>query len=291
MKAFLYLLVLLSISCQQKKDLNGMALINAIKENDEQLSTPKPGEWLYEHHEPGQTFTQYKAEHPVTPNKTQNKIYLQPIGNFSDQQKKIVEYTADYLHLYFNLPTEVSSPISDKIIPDSARRTREDGSIQLLATFILDSLLKKHIPKDAIVVMAITEKDLFPKPSWGFVFGLASLQERVGVSSIYRYSKQPLDSTNYSTCLGRLISTSSHEIGHMFSMRHCIHAICIMNGSNSLSESDSKPNRVCSECLHKLYWNLKFDNKKRLLNLLSFFAKHHLKRDYALLEKDLALLD
>jgi archaemetzincin len=34
--------------------------------------------------------------------------------------------------------------------------------------------------------MAITEKDLYPKPDWNFVFGLASYTEQIGVTSMYR---------------------------------------------------------------------------------------------------------
>lgn len=261
-------------------------VIDKLKQNDHQLEIPKEGQWLYDHNEPGQTLSQYKAIQPVSPNQKQNKIYLLPLGELSNAQKNVVTYTADYLQIFFGLKTIVLKPISDKIIPKGFKRTREDGSVQLLAPYILDSVLKKRIPADAIALMAVTEKDLYPKPSWNFVFGQATLKDRVGVSSIYRYSKQPIDSVNYSLCLQRLISTSSHEIGHMFSMLHCTYGVCVMNGSNSLPESDSRPNRLCSQCLSKLQWNLKFDVAKRIQTLDSFFLHHKLIRDYQVIEKD-----
>ncbi|WP_280115303.1 hypothetical protein [Flavobacterium fluviatile] len=31
---------------------------------------------------------------------------------------------------------------------------------------------------------------------------------------------------------------SSHEIGHMFGLHHCIVADCVMNGTDSMSETD-----------------------------------------------------
>lgn len=261
-----------------------------IAKNDKPMNNPQPGDWLNKHHESGQTLKQYKSINPVSPDKIRNKIYLQPIGEFSVEQEKIIQYTADYIQLFFGLSTIISPSLSDTIIPENSKRITVDSSIQLLAPYILGNILRPNIPQNAIVVMAITEKDLYPNPSWNYVFGLASLKNRIGVSSIYRYSQTEIDSSNYSICLERIIKTASHEISHMFSMRHCIHAVCVMNGSNSLTESDSRPNRLCSECLSKLHWNLKFDNLKRLNSLKKYFITHHLNRDYELTIADLNLL-
>ena len=37
--------------------------------------------------------------------------------------------------------------------------------------------LKKRMPKDAFCVVGITMIDLYPRDSWNFVFGLASVTE------------------------------------------------------------------------------------------------------------------
>ena len=292
MKVLLYILSFLILSCSQpqKHELSDPGIIEALKSNDQKLKAPQQGEWRYEHNEPGQNLGQYEASKPISPTQGQDKIYLLPLGKFSDLQNNIIRHTADYLQIFFGLKTIIGEPVSDSIIPEDYRRTGDDGSTQLLTTYILDSILKQQIPKDAIVVMAITEKDLYPAPSWRFVFGQGSLKERVGVSSIYRYSTKPLDPSNYSLCLQRLIKTASHEIGHMFSMLHCTNAICVMDGSNSLEESDRKPNRLCSECLSKLHWNLKVDIRKRLRGLDSFFLSHSLDRDHQLSQKDIEVI-
>jgi len=155
---------------------------------------------------------------------------------------------------------------------------------------ILD-FLQQNIPDDGIVIMAITTKDLYPDEKWNFVFGQARTQNRVAVSSLYNFiDAASLDTTNYSTCLRRLIKTSSHEISHMFSCLHCIHAVCLMNGSNGLLESEIRPNRLCSECLRKLQWNLGFDVKKRLTGMRDYFARHKLESDYQRAQEDLGLL-
>jgi archaemetzincin len=267
-----------------------MILLDKLKENDKKLSPPVVGQWLYEHKEPGQPFDKYILIDPVSPNETQKLIYLQPIGEFTKQQNEVVKFTADYIQMFFNLKTIILPVISDESIPAKSRRMRENNTEQLHTTYILKEMLAKNIPKDAIVIMAVTAKDLYPEESWNFVFGQAYTKDRIGVSSIFRYCEKPLDSLNYNLCLNRLIKTSCHEIGHMFSVYHCTNAECIMNGSNSLYESDTQPNRLCSECLKKMYWNLKFNNVERLKAIRDYFQKHNLEKDYSLTIKDLAAI-
>jgi archaemetzincin len=285
------ILIMFSCSSKKQKHLSNEKIIALFSQNDQLLDEPNKGDWLYDHKEPGQNLTQYKALQPLRPTSQRNKIYLLPLGEHSPAQLDVIQFTADYLQIYFGLSTIVLSPISDNDIREPFRRSREDGHQQLLAPYILDSVLKNKIPEDAVTLMAITEKDLFPKPAWSFVFGLATLKDRVGVSSIYRYSKTPIDTANYYTCLERLIKTSAHEIGHMFTLRHCTIAACIMNGSNSLSESDRAPNRLCTQCLGKLNWNLEFDVLKRAKSLDSFFVHHKLSRDHEMFSRDLQLIN
>ena len=195
--------------------------------------------------------------------------------------------TKEYLEIFFQQNTVLLESIPDTIIPKSARRIGEKGNEQLLAPYILDTVLKRRAPEKAIVLMAITEKDLYPKQEWNYIFGLASYSERVGVCSIFRLQDKSSDTATFKICLSRLINISSHEIGHMFSLHHCINAWCIMNGSNSLHETDSIPNRLCAECQKKLFWNIRYDNKKRLQELIGFFEKNKLERDYILSKSDL----
>ena len=138
--------------------------------------------------------------------------------------------------------------------------------------------------------MAVTATDLYPKPEWNFVFGLANYKKRTGITSINRYSNTILDKHNYHLCLQRLIKTSTHEIGHMFAMNHCINAVCLMNGVNNLEEADSRPNALCSECLSKLSWNLNFNNVSRFNKLIGFMKEHRLEKDALVLGNQLNVL-
>jgi archaemetzincin len=64
-----------------------------------------------------------------------------------------------------------------------------------------------------------------------------------------------------------------HETAHMFSLAHCIYFKCMMNGSNHLQESDSRPLALCPVCLHKLQHSIGFDVAARYRRLLEFYRK------------------
>ena len=57
---------------------------------------PRPGDWLAEHHEDGQSFAEFARSLPLVPTAAVRTISLQPIGDFSDAQRRVVALTADY---------------------------------------------------------------------------------------------------------------------------------------------------------------------------------------------------
>ena len=258
-----------------------------IQRNDIKLEEPVSGEWRFTHHEDSQFLSNYQSRKPEIAKPGITKIYLQPIGDFTEDQLKIMELDRAYLQLFFQLTTILLKPVSDASIPDSARRKRHDGVEQLNTQYILRHILKGNIPSQGYALMAITEKDLYPSADWNFVFGQASYADRVGVSSLYRLGNKPLD--NFNVCLKRILNISSHEIGHMFSLTHCVLAKCMMNGANNLNETDLSPNRLCSECQKKIYWNIGYNNELRLQQLAEFFKTNNLTEDFKLMEKDLQL--
>lgn len=272
----LIFLVLCSCNSNKKNE------IDKIKSTDQSIGIPQPGDWLAEHKETGQTFEQYEKLNPLKVTDSQNTIYIQPIGKFNEKEEKILNLTVEYLELFYCVKTKKLKPISDNLIPKDKRRIDDFGNEQLDASYIIDSIMPKIKPDDALVVMGLTTKDLYPKPSWNFVFGLATYSKGVGVTSFYRYEPNRED---YRLCLRRTIRTSAHEIGHMFKMKHCTHAKCVMNGVNSLSEDDSKPNTLCSVCLKKMKLNFDFNTKSRFENLLAFYDTHDLLIDYDFMQQ------
>lgn len=284
MKKLIFLLFLTFYSCSQNKEDQ---YFDGIADNDVKLSKPVEGEWLFTHKEKGQSFEQFINSRHVVPTNNSNIIYIRPIGDFTTLQKKQIELVREYLEIFFQLKTKTLEKFSNDIIPSSARRIGYEDNEQFLAGYILDSVLKKEKPLDRIALMALTEIDLFPKPEWNYVFGLASYRDKIGVSSIYRLQDEVLTPTNFDLCLSRLLKTCSHEIGHMFGLYHCIVADCVMNGTISLPETDNSTIRLCSACQRKLNSSIKYDNKKRLVELEKYFEKVKLNDATQLMKKDL----
>jgi len=235
------------------------------------LGKPAPGDWLYHHHEPGQTFEEYLRCDPVVPDEKRNVIYIQPLGDFTATQRKIVALTADFLGRFFSMPVKELQPLPLAVIPAEARRVHPSwGDKQILTTYVLEKILKPRLPKDAFACIALTSSDLWPGAGWNFVFGQASLRHRVGVWSLYRNGDPDAGEQEFRLCLLRTLKTASHELGHMCSMLHCIEYECNMCGSNHREESDRRPLALCPECLAKVCWATKADPVKRYAGLIEF---------------------
>lgn len=240
---------------------------------------PKPGyrDWLKEHKEPGQTFAQYQKTTKPDPEEQAKIFYIQPIGKFNAKQDEILKLTAEYLSIFYQLEVKFLPIISTSAIPEKAKRKNPfSNQKQILTTYVLYSVLKKNFPKDAALVLGLTSEDLYPAPSWNFVFGQASLRDKVGVWSMSRFG-DPTLKANYYLCLLRTFKTATHETGHMLNIHHCIAYHCNMGGSNHLGELDKKPVWFCPECTTKVCWRKKVSPTKRYKDLEKFWRKQGLK--------------
>ncbi|MBX6313191.1 MAG: hypothetical protein IRY99_09795 [Isosphaeraceae bacterium] len=230
-------------------------------------SKPGPGDWLAQHPEPGQTFDQYRASAPNRPTAQRTTIYLQPLGDFDPVQSRIIAATADLLGRFYNVPVKTLGAIGLDQIPPRARRVHPDwGDQQILTTYVLD-LLRQKRPEDAVAVLALTTADLWPGEGWNFVFGQASLRDRVGVWSLYRQGDPHED---YTTALRRTLKTAVHETGHMLGIAHCTFYECGMNGSNHRAEADRRPLPFCPEDEMKVWWGCRIDPLRRYQRLAEF---------------------
>jgi archaemetzincin len=242
----------------------------------EPVPIPKPGDWLAEHYEAGQTFDRFVNSKAAQPDKSHSKIYLQPLGKLPESQIPMLEKLREYAAAYFAMEVEVlpSLAISDNNL--TTRINPYTRNHQILTGDVL-AILKKNLPSDAFCVLAITMEDLYPEPSWNFVFGQASLSERVGVYSFARYDPafygEKRGKDYEKVLLKRSCKVLVHETGHMFGLQHCIYFKCVMNGSNHLGESDSRPMHLCPVCLRKLQYSIGFDVVARYRNLLHFYQK------------------
>ena len=259
-----------------------------LKPLHKKLGKPKPGTWLAEHEEWGQGFRQYVRSGPVRVDKKHNKIYIQPLGSFDKTQRRILRSAAEFMGIYFGLPVTVCDDLSLDVVPENAWRTHPSwGMKQISSQSILNEVLLPRLPDDAVAYIAFTTSDLWPGDNWNFVFGQASLANHVGVWSLYRFGDPNESGESYRRCLRRVVQTSTHEMGHMFSMQHCIFYECNMCGSNNLEEADCHPLALCPVCLAKLCYATGVDPKKRFEKLVEFCRQQGLKKEQAFYHKSL----
>ncbi len=217
---------------------------------------------------------------------------MQPIGKFSRAHEKLTEQTAELLSRYYATPTKLLKPLTLDIIPPKARRVHPThGDRQILTTYVLDEVLMPRRPKDAVAVLALTTSDLWPGEGWNFVFGQASLAQRVGVWSLYRYGDPDGGEAAYRRFRQRMFKVAAHETGHMLGMQHCIFYECCMNGSNHLAEMDRQPLWLCVEDAQKVWWACGADPVERYRRLIDFAQRHDLKPEAEFWRKSLARLN
>ncbi|HYU34922.1 MAG TPA: archaemetzincin [Thermoanaerobaculia bacterium] len=232
-----------------------------------------PYDWLAVRPEPGQTFEQFVRAKPNRPDARRHKIYLQPIGEFppgaGPSFKKLQEFTG----AFFQMDVVVRPPLDLSGESITSRKNWPMGHQQLLAGDLL-AVLTRQLPADAYAVLGLTMADLYPDESWNYVFGLASTRARVGVYSFARYDPRFYGKERtpdwQKLVLRRSCKVLAHEASHMFGIHHCTFYHCLMNGSNSLEETDMHPLDLCPIDLHKLYHSIGFDVIERYEDLRNF---------------------
>ena len=230
------------------------------EEGFQKLGPPKPGEWRTAFKEPEQSFEKYvgglvnrRCDHRTT-------FYLQPLGDASERYKAVLEKLRVHAEAYFGVPAKVLPPIP--MVEEALHEQR----LQYHATQITN-VLADRLPKDALVYVGITEKDLY-STGLNFVFGEASLHHRCGIYSLAR-----LQTPDAALFLRRALKLVSHESGHILSIEHCTAWSCCMQGGNSLAECDSQPLHLCPVDLRKVLWNTGIGRDDRYRRLQALYQE------------------
>jgi archaemetzincin len=253
---------------------------------------PRPGDWLERFPSTGTTFAEYARSRPSGRTAERDQLVLQPIGPFRAEERRLLGTLRELAAAFFACPVTLAP---DLPLPDKGRRRRTEAAkpwTQLHTKVILEEVLPPRLPRDAIAYLGITMTDLYPEPSWNFVFGQATFEERVGVYSLARYfpafeGEEPTPESDRLALL-RSYKVLTHETGHMFSLHHCAEYECLMNGTNSLEETDRSVAHLCPVCLKKLAFNLGFDVRARYAALQAIFAREGLTEPAAWIRARLA---
>ncbi|MFH0900290.1 MAG: archaemetzincin [Pseudomonadota bacterium] len=238
------------------------ARVFAAMSNDEafvQLGEPRCRDWLAAFPEPGQMVGEYAAELSNRKTRRRTTLHLLPFSDLDRSSRRQIEVVREFVATYFDtrvvvLPTRAPDP-----------RWYVAARDQYNADLIVNDLARE-VPGDSLGLFGLMASDLYGI-DLGWVFGEALLARRAAVYSTWRM-REP-------TALfrQRLLKVTAHEIGHMFGLAHCVFYRCIMNGSNSLSETDGSPIHLCPVCLAKLRWNLRFDTMRRYRALGTFYQR------------------
>lgn len=269
-------------------------LRRAFSDGGEFEAKREPGglDWLASHDEPGQTYERWANSNPNIPGAGRTKLYVLPIGEFekgsAPDLEKLKAYTAAYYH---PMPVAMLPVIADAEVP--ARSRVHLGKRQWKSTDLLRWLPKK-LPADAYAMIAVTMTDLYPDENWNFVFGQASTKDRVGVFSFARYHPAwtggSVEEGAGALVLRRAAKVLTHEMGHMFGIRHCIYYECNMNGANHLEEADWTPMHLCPVCLRKLHRAARFDPVERYGKLRDFYEANGMKAEEEWVGKRIAAI-
>ncbi|MBL9133402.1 MAG: hypothetical protein JNG86_19480 [Verrucomicrobiaceae bacterium] len=246
------------------------------------IRKPEPMDWLAHHKEPGQTVAEYAAVLPQSrPKGTQKTLCVLPLGDFGPDAPSL-KTLSEYCTVFFGMETRVLEAVALDKVPAKRRTNPNTKKLQLLTTDILGWLPSRK-PADAYALIAVTMEDLYPQESWNFVFGQALLQGGAGVFSFARYDPafygEARDAETRALILRRSCKVLSHEMGHMFGLLHCVFYECIMNGSNHLDETDSRPMHLCPVCLRKLHMAAGFELAKRETALSAFFTAQSMRAE------------
>ena len=130
-------------------------------------------------------------------------------------------------------------------IPKSAFNSKRQ---QYLAEPFL-TVIREYIPSE-MHGLALVNLDMFV-PRLNFIFGLA---EFGGNALVAMPRLSPIfygHSENRNLYFERIVKEALHELGHVLGLRHCQN-YCVMRFSNSLPDTDDKPEEYCPSCLSEL---------------------------------------
>ncbi len=255
------------------------------------IRPPGKSDWLTLHTERPQPFDEYREFSAIRADAARRVIYLLPIGDFPEETAPSFHELRAYTAAFYQLDVRLLPAYYPHDLEFTPRKNPRSGQRQILTTDIR-SWLKTRLPDDACCLLAVTMEDLYPRPDWNYVFGEASIEERVGVFSLVRYDPafwgDARGSDFQDVILQRSCKVLAHEIAHMFGLQHCVYFECVVNGSNHMVETDRQPQSLCPVCLRKLQYATNFDVIERYTALGRYYRRHKWYEDLDFVNRQLA---
>lgn len=254
----------------------------------EPIPEPGPRDWLSLHPELMQTFDAFRTafeanRERIGPSSERQCLHLLPLGPGEPEPNLFSQLKSICAAFFWPLRVAVLRVPSDAPVPRAL-----DGEID--ADEVL-AWMAAGLRANSALTVAITEAPL--RSGGNPTIGASDWVARVGVFSIAKYiprsdmdrdgmvesrDDSPLTSAEHEDddelkiVFERIAKLITHEAVHMLGVLHCCYYRCLMNGSSSLDEVDSKPPYLCGMCLKKLHLALGFDPLERYVKLASAWA-------------------
>jgi len=239
----------------------------------------RKGEWLYAVPERGQTFSEFHRLEPPRINQKRSSILVVPMAPPGTRAPRQVKAVAAFLRAFFDCRVCASRRV---LLDDSLYNPRRR---QYDADAVLD-LLGAQVPSDAIAVLGVTGEHL-SRGRLRDVAGISALKGRAAVISLARCGRKGQRKSDAI----RIAKNAAHELGHAVGMEHCPYFRCLMNGANSVKESDRIPLSLCPVCLAKVEWAFRLDLSKHCRRLKSYYTRSGWRRAAAFQKRLLSSLN
>lgn len=251
---------------------------------------PKPGagDWLAERVEVGQSFTSFtKMQFRASPHGTYNTIILVTLGD--GLSATLQEHLRQYIATFYQTECVVIGiPDVDTAIREGPIRTCVNAFTRQRQLFAGDAMAyvekcatrTRALSRCAVATIGVTMEDLTKDDTWNFVYGQASLAEGRGIFSIARFSPEfndePVSSSEERehVVLKRACKVVSHELGHIFGLKHCINFQCLLNGANHLGELNRQVLYECPSCTKKLQYSFGWDLQRRYTEIIALMVAY-----------------
>lgn len=168
-----------------------------------------------------------------------SRLCLVPI--YLGDRQKLLQRLSDELKKLLHMEVLHKRPSLDpEMALDKSRgQYNSTGLLRLLLEASTDS---------ADYILGVAGVDLFI-PVLTYVFGEAQLNGRAAVVSTHRLRPDVYGLPDDDELLfNRLLTESTHELGHCFGLIHCHVAECVMHASTYVEEVDLKSSAFCPSC-------------------------------------------
>lgn len=165
-------------------------------------------------------------------------IGIVPIGDVSGTTIKVL---AGHISGYLNPNVDILPAMEPPSYAHDKRRFQYDAGIILKA-------MESRSPSGCMKILGVVDVDIFV-PIFTHVFGESRQGGRCALVSIYRL-KQDADGSSApkDRVLERAAKVALHELGHLFELRHCMDARCLMHFSGEIENVDHTPLYFCRYC-------------------------------------------